>query len=75
MRAAIDVERKVRDALDECAQREESAVVSPGQINNEFVALCPTLMTEDRDEALRQLEAAYRTLVGAPEDETLQHAS
>jgi alkanesulfonate monooxygenase SsuD/methylene tetrahydromethanopterin reductase-like flavin-dependent oxidoreductase (luciferase family) len=42
-----------RNFDDECAQRDESAVVSPGQINNEFVALCPTFLMDDREEALR----------------------
>ena len=38
---------------DERAQRDPDAVVSPGQINDEFVALCPTFLMEDKDEALR----------------------
>jgi alkanesulfonate monooxygenase SsuD/methylene tetrahydromethanopterin reductase-like flavin-dependent oxidoreductase (luciferase family) len=42
-----------RNFDEECAQRDESAVVSPGQINNEFVALCPTFLMDDREEALR----------------------
>ena len=31
-----------------------SAVVSPGMINDEFVALCPTFLMDDRDEAFRK---------------------
>jgi alkanesulfonate monooxygenase SsuD/methylene tetrahydromethanopterin reductase-like flavin-dependent oxidoreductase (luciferase family) len=38
---------------DERAQRDPDAVVSPGMINDEFVALCPTFLMEDRDEAFR----------------------
>jgi alkanesulfonate monooxygenase SsuD/methylene tetrahydromethanopterin reductase-like flavin-dependent oxidoreductase (luciferase family) len=45
MRRMFDDERGTRDP-DQC--------VSPGQINDEFVALCPTfLLDDDRDEALR----------------------
>lgn len=44
MRAAFD---------DERARRDPDAVVSPGNINDEFVALCPTFLMDDRDEALR----------------------
>jgi alkanesulfonate monooxygenase SsuD/methylene tetrahydromethanopterin reductase-like flavin-dependent oxidoreductase (luciferase family) len=38
---------------DERAQRDPEAVVSPGMINDEFVALCPTFLMDDRDEAFR----------------------
>ena len=38
---------------DERAQRDPDAVVSPGHINDEFVALCPTFLMDDRDEAFR----------------------
>ena len=45
---------KMREAFDdERAQRDPDAVVSPGNINDEFVALCPTFLMDDRDEALR----------------------
>jgi alkanesulfonate monooxygenase SsuD/methylene tetrahydromethanopterin reductase-like flavin-dependent oxidoreductase (luciferase family) len=44
MRRAFDEERERRDP---------DAVVSPGHINDEFVALCPTFLMDDRDEALR----------------------
>jgi len=45
---------RVRAAFDdERAQRDPDAVVSPGHINDEFVALCPTFLMDDRDEALR----------------------
>ena len=45
---------RVRAAFDdECAQRDPDAVVSPGHINNEFVALCPTFLMDDREEAQR----------------------
>ncbi len=43
MRKMFDEEREIRD-LD--------AVVSPGIVNDEFTALCPTFLMEDRDEAL-----------------------
>ena len=42
MRAMFDEERETRDP---------DAVVSPGQINDEFVALCPTFLMDDREEA------------------------
>jgi len=42
-----------RNFDDECSKRDESAVVSPGQINDEFVALCPTFLMDDREEAVR----------------------
>jgi alkanesulfonate monooxygenase SsuD/methylene tetrahydromethanopterin reductase-like flavin-dependent oxidoreductase (luciferase family) len=38
---------------DERAQRDPDAVVSPGMINDEFVALCPTFLMDDREEAFR----------------------
>ena len=52
MRRMFDEERATRDV---------DAVVSPGQINDEFVALCPTfLMDDDREEALRVGARALR---------------
>ena len=42
MRKMFDEERTLRD---------ENEVVSPGQINDEFVALCPTFLMDDREEA------------------------
>ena len=41
--------RKMFD--EECTLRDENEVVSPGQINDEFVALCPTFLMDDREEA------------------------
>jgi alkanesulfonate monooxygenase SsuD/methylene tetrahydromethanopterin reductase-like flavin-dependent oxidoreductase (luciferase family) len=38
---------------EECAIRDPAACVSPGYLNNEFVALCPSFLMEDREEALR----------------------
>ena len=38
---------------EERAQRDPDAVVSPGMINDEFVALCPTFLMDDREEAFR----------------------
>ena len=34
--------------------RDPDAVVSPGTINDEFVALCPTFLMDDREEAFRK---------------------
>ncbi|MFA5885396.1 MAG: LLM class flavin-dependent oxidoreductase [Acidimicrobiia bacterium] len=48
---AIGEMRKAFD--DERAQRDPDAVVSPGHINDEFVALCPTFLMDDREEARR----------------------
>jgi hypothetical protein len=39
---------------EERAQRDAEAVVSPGMVNDEFVALCPTFLTEDREEGFRK---------------------
>ena len=39
---------------EERAARDPEAVVSPGMINDEFVALCPTFLMDDRDEAFRK---------------------
>ena len=39
---------------DERARRDPDAVVSPGNINDEFVALCPTFLMDDREEAFRK---------------------
>jgi hypothetical protein len=38
---------------EERAERDPEAVVSPGHVNDEFVALCPTFLMDDRDEGLR----------------------
>jgi tetratricopeptide (TPR) repeat protein len=35
-------------------ERDPDDVVSPGHINDEFVALCPTFLMDDRDEAFRK---------------------
>ena len=43
MRADFDEER---------GQRDPDAVVSPGHVNDEFTALCPTFLMEDREQAL-----------------------
>jgi hypothetical protein len=39
---------------EERASRDPDADVSPGMINDEFVALCPTFLMDDRDEAFRK---------------------
>jgi len=39
---------------EERAARDPDAVVSPGMINDEFVALCPTFLMDDREEAFRK---------------------
>ena len=39
---------------DERSRRDPNAVVSPGMINDEFVALCPTFLMDDREEAFRK---------------------
>jgi alkanesulfonate monooxygenase SsuD/methylene tetrahydromethanopterin reductase-like flavin-dependent oxidoreductase (luciferase family) len=39
---------------DERARRDPDAVVSPGNINDEFVALCPTFLMDDREAAFRK---------------------
>jgi alkanesulfonate monooxygenase SsuD/methylene tetrahydromethanopterin reductase-like flavin-dependent oxidoreductase (luciferase family) len=45
----------MRRMFDEArAERDPDAVVSPGMINDEFVALCPTFLMDDRDEAFRK---------------------
>jgi alkanesulfonate monooxygenase SsuD/methylene tetrahydromethanopterin reductase-like flavin-dependent oxidoreductase (luciferase family) len=41
--------RKIYD--EACASRDVDDVVSPGHINNEFVALCPTFLMDDREKA------------------------
>jgi alkanesulfonate monooxygenase SsuD/methylene tetrahydromethanopterin reductase-like flavin-dependent oxidoreductase (luciferase family) len=51
MRKMFDEERAVRDP---------EQVVSPGHINDEFVALCPTFLMDDREEALRVGARALR---------------
>jgi alkanesulfonate monooxygenase SsuD/methylene tetrahydromethanopterin reductase-like flavin-dependent oxidoreductase (luciferase family) len=48
---------RLRAMFDEaCATRDPDACVSPGHINNEFVALCPSFLMEDRERA-RQIGA------------------
>ena len=39
---------------EERARRDPEAMVSPGMVNDEFVALCPTFLMDDRDEAFRK---------------------
>jgi alkanesulfonate monooxygenase SsuD/methylene tetrahydromethanopterin reductase-like flavin-dependent oxidoreductase (luciferase family) len=39
--------------MDERAVTADSELVSPGEVNEEFVALCPTVLCEDGDEGLR----------------------
>ena len=51
MRRTFDAERKIRDP---------EAVVSPGHVNDEFVALCPSFLMDDREEALRVGARALR---------------
>jgi alkanesulfonate monooxygenase SsuD/methylene tetrahydromethanopterin reductase-like flavin-dependent oxidoreductase (luciferase family) len=51
MRETFDEERRTRD---------EEAVVSPGHINDTFVALCPSLLMDDRDEAVHVGARALR---------------
>jgi len=51
MRRMFDEQRAVRDP---------DAVVSPGMINDEFVALCPTFLMDDREEAFRKGTRALR---------------
>ena len=45
---------------DERARRDPDAVVSPGNINDEFVALCPTFLMDDKEEARRVGARAVR---------------
>ena len=42
------------------SRREPEAMVSPGMVNDEFVALCPTFLMDDRDEAFRGRSHALR---------------
>jgi alkanesulfonate monooxygenase SsuD/methylene tetrahydromethanopterin reductase-like flavin-dependent oxidoreductase (luciferase family) len=51
MRADFDDERAIRDP---------DAVVSPGHVNDEFTALCPTFLMDDREEAFRVGTRALR---------------
>ena len=51
MRAAFD---------DARASRDPDACVSPGYVNDDFVALCPSVLMEDREEALRVGARALR---------------
>jgi alkanesulfonate monooxygenase SsuD/methylene tetrahydromethanopterin reductase-like flavin-dependent oxidoreductase (luciferase family) len=51
----------MRRSYDEaCATRDEDAVVSPGHINNEFVALCPTFLMDDKEKAMQVGARALR---------------
>ncbi len=44
---------EMRQSFDEVrASRDPEKVVSPGHINDEFVALCPSFLMEDREKAL-----------------------
>jgi alkanesulfonate monooxygenase SsuD/methylene tetrahydromethanopterin reductase-like flavin-dependent oxidoreductase (luciferase family) len=45
---------------EECAVRDPEAVVSPGHVNDEFVALCPSFLMEDREKALHVGARALR---------------
>ena len=48
-----DVIAKMRTDFDEeRGRRDPDAVVSPGYVNDEFTALCPTFLMEDREQAL-----------------------
>jgi hypothetical protein len=52
---------RMREAFDdERARRDPDAVVSPGHVNDEFVALCPTFLMDDREEAQRVGARALR---------------
>ena len=43
---------QMRSMFDQArAERDPEQVVSPGHINDEFVALCPTVLMDDRDKA------------------------
>jgi alkanesulfonate monooxygenase SsuD/methylene tetrahydromethanopterin reductase-like flavin-dependent oxidoreductase (luciferase family) len=46
--------------MDERAATGDSELVSPGVVNEEFVALCPTVLAEDGDEGLRLGARAQR---------------
>ena len=47
-----EVIASMRAAFDDArASRDPDACVSPGHINDQFVALCPSFLMEDRDEA------------------------
>jgi alkanesulfonate monooxygenase SsuD/methylene tetrahydromethanopterin reductase-like flavin-dependent oxidoreductase (luciferase family) len=51
----------MREAFDAvCATRDPDACVSPGNINNDFVALCPSVLMEDREKALQVGARALR---------------
>jgi alkanesulfonate monooxygenase SsuD/methylene tetrahydromethanopterin reductase-like flavin-dependent oxidoreductase (luciferase family) len=51
----------MRKMFDEVrATRDPEQCVSPGYLNDEFVALCPSLLMEDREEALRVGARALR---------------
>ena len=52
---------EVRKVFDEaCATRDLDDVVSPGYVNNEFVALCPSVLMDDREKALQVGARAMR---------------
>jgi len=55
---------------DELAKGDTSEHVSPGNVNREFVALCPTVLSEDADEGLRLGARAQRFFA-----EAIQHWS
>jgi alkanesulfonate monooxygenase SsuD/methylene tetrahydromethanopterin reductase-like flavin-dependent oxidoreductase (luciferase family) len=55
--AVADMRRRHLDAI---ATRDPAGLVSPGITNDEFVALCPTLVLDDRDEAIRKGARAQR---------------
>jgi alkanesulfonate monooxygenase SsuD/methylene tetrahydromethanopterin reductase-like flavin-dependent oxidoreductase (luciferase family) len=48
-----DVRRQREMYDEEKAVRADETLVSPGVVNDEFVALCPTLTLDDHDEAVR----------------------
>jgi alkanesulfonate monooxygenase SsuD/methylene tetrahydromethanopterin reductase-like flavin-dependent oxidoreductase (luciferase family) len=51
----------LRTAFDEArASRDPDACVSPGYVNDDLVALCPSFLMEDRDEAIRVGARALR---------------
>jgi hypothetical protein len=52
---------QMRGMFDEArAARDEDQVVSPGHINDEFVALCPTVLMDDREQAFTTGARALR---------------
>ncbi len=56
-----EVIASLRAAFDEArASRDPEACVSPGNVNDDFVTLCPSFLMEDRDEAIRAGGRALR---------------